>query len=116
MTLMQVAGLVWYSEIFLNTAATAVVSVGVVNGTRATRTSVLQDEGAFTFNPGGGTAGPGALTQLNFQPTAVVGGAQLCVTHDAAKLSLVLIADIGHLQRPTTSSQVPRFPCVITNL
>ena len=66
-TLVQVAGLVWYSEIFINTAATAVVSVGIGNGTRATRTSVLQNEGAFTFNPGG-TAGPGALTQLNFEP------------------------------------------------
>lgn len=112
---MQVAGLVWYSEVFINTAATAVVSVGVVNGTRATRTSLLRNEGAFTFNPGG-TAGPGALTQINFQPTVIVGGAQLSVTHNSAKPSLVLIADVGHLQRPTTSSQVPQSPCVITEL
>ncbi len=81
---MQVAGLVWYSQIFINTAATAVVSVGIGNGTRATRTSVLQNEGAFTFNPGG-TAGPGALTQLNFESTAVVAGAQLFVPHNRAK-------------------------------
>lgn len=83
---MQVAGLVWYSEVFINTAATAIVSVGVGNGTRATRTSLLRDEGHFTFNPGG-TAGPGALTQVNFEPTVVVGGAELCVMHNPAKHS-----------------------------
>ena len=72
----KVAGLVWYSQVFINTAATALVSVGVGNGTSATRTSVLQNEGAFTFNPST-AAGAGALTQLNFQPTATVGGAIL---------------------------------------
>ena len=77
-SLVKVAGLVWYSEIFINTAATALVSVGLGNGTRATRTSVLQNEGAFTFNPAA-TAQSGALTQLNFAPTANVGGVQLCV-------------------------------------
>ena len=75
----QVAGLVWYSEVFINTAATALVSVGVGNGTaRATRTSVVQNEGAFTFNAEN-TANAGALTQLNFQPTAVISGATLYV-------------------------------------
>ncbi|KAL6717386.1 hypothetical protein ACLMJK_005301 [Lecanora helva] len=72
----DVAGLVWYSQVFINTAATALVSVGVGNGTRATRTSIMQNEGAFTFNPQN-TAPAGALTQLNFAPTANVGGAQL---------------------------------------
>ena len=75
----DVAGLVWYQEVFINTAATALVSVGVGNGTSATRTSVIQNEGQFTFNPTDATESPGALTQLNFQPTVNVGGAQLCV-------------------------------------
>ena len=72
----DVAGLVWYSEIFIHTAATQVVSVGVGNGTSATRTSIQSDEGAFTYNLASGAAG-GALTQLNFQPEATVGGAIL---------------------------------------
>lgn len=65
---------------FINTAATALVSVGVGNGTRATRTSVVQDAGEFTFNPSA-TVDGGALTQLNFEPTVTVGGATLCVVH-----------------------------------
>ncbi len=80
---MQVAALVWYSEIFINTAATAVISVGIVNGTRASRTSVVQNEGAFTFNPVA-TAGPAALTQLNFEPTTIIGGAILYIRHTFA--------------------------------
>ena len=72
----DVAGLVWYSEVFLNPAATALVSVGVGNGTRVTRTSVIQNEGEFTFNPSATVSG-GALTQLNYQPTVNVGGAVL---------------------------------------
>ncbi|MCJ1274719.1 hypothetical protein MMC21_002517 [Puttea exsequens] len=72
----DVAGLVWYSQVFINTAATALVSVGVGNGTSATRTSILQNEGDFTFNPSA-TEAAGALTQLNFQPTVNVGGAIL---------------------------------------
>ena len=73
----DVAGLVWYSEVFVN-SATAIVSVGVGNGTRATRTSVLQNEGAFTFTPGeaGGSA---ALTQVAFDPTVSISGAILYV-------------------------------------
>ena len=74
----DVAGLVWYSEIFLNTAATELVSVGVGNGTRATRTSVLQNEGAFTFNPAATAAGSNALTQVAFDPTVSISGAILC--------------------------------------
>lgn len=74
----DVAGLVWYSEIFIHTAATALVSVGVGNGTSATRTSILQNEGAFTFAPSD-TKAAGALTQLNFAPMATVGGAVLYV-------------------------------------
>lgn len=74
----DVAGLVWYSEVFINTAATAVVSVGVANGSTATasRTSVIQDEGEFTFNPVGPTENA-ALTQVNYDSTVNVGGAVL---------------------------------------
>ena len=72
----DVAGLVWYSEVFINTAATAYVSVGVGNGTSATRTSIVENEGEFTFNPAATVSG-NALTQLNYQPTVNVGGAIL---------------------------------------
>ncbi|KAF6240677.1 hypothetical protein HO173_001349 [Letharia columbiana] len=73
----DVAGVVWYQEVFINTAATAVVSVGVGNGTSATRTSVHQNEGQFTVGNPTATDGSVALTQINFQPTANVGGAEL---------------------------------------
>ena len=69
-------GVVWYQEVFINTAATALVSVGVGNGTSATRTSIVQNEGQLTVgNPS--ATGSVALTQINFQPTANVGGAEL---------------------------------------
>ena len=72
-------GVVWYQEVFINTAATALVSVGVGNGTSATRTSILQNEGQLTVgNPAAATDSV-ALTQINFQPTANVGGAELYV-------------------------------------
>ena len=70
-------GVVWYQEVFINTAATAVVSVGVGNGTSATRTSIIQNEGQFTVGNPTATGGSVALTQINFQPTAQVGGAVL---------------------------------------
>ena len=72
-------GVVWYQEVFINTAATAVISVGVGNGTSATRTSVIQNEGQFTVGNPSGSTGSIALTQINFQPTAMVGGAVLYV-------------------------------------
>ena len=75
----DVAGLVWYSQVFLNTAATEVVGVGVNNGSRQTRTSVVQNEGEFTYNPAA-TAQGGALTQVNFEPSITVSGAVLYVT------------------------------------
>ena len=72
-------GVVWYQEVFINTAATALVSVGVGNGTSATRTSIVQNEGQLTVgNPSAATDSV-ALTQINFQPTANVGGAELYV-------------------------------------
>ncbi|CAD6569345.1 MAG: hypothetical protein ASARMPRED_002734 [Alectoria sarmentosa] len=73
----DVAGVVWYQEVFINTAATAIVSVGVGNGTRATRTSIQQNEGQLTVGNPTATESSVALTQINFQPTAKVGGAEL---------------------------------------
>lgn len=70
-------GVVWYQEVFINTAATAVVKVGVGNGTSATRTSIVQNEGQLTV--GNPSASSFALTQINFQPTVNVGGAELYV-------------------------------------
>lgn len=71
-------GVVWYQEVFINTAATAVVSVGVGNGTSATRTSIVQNEGQLTVgNPTTIPEGSVALTQINFQPTAQIAGAEL---------------------------------------
>ena len=73
----DVAGLVWYSEVFINTAATAMVSVGAAkNGTRATSTSIIQDEGAFTFGPGAEPTGA-ALNQINYDSILTISGAVL---------------------------------------
>ncbi len=73
----DVAGLVWYSEVFINTAATAMVSVGAAsNGTRATRTSIIQDEGDFTFGPGTEPTGA-ALNQINYDSQITISGAVL---------------------------------------
>ncbi|KAG8531121.1 uncharacterized protein KY384_004478 [Bacidia gigantensis] len=73
----DVAGLVWYSQVFLNTAATNVVQVGVNNASRTTRTSIIQNEGEFTYAPGGDANGGQALTQLNYEPSVTVAGAVL---------------------------------------
>ncbi|KAL9042024.1 MAG: hypothetical protein Q9214_003910 [Letrouitia sp. 1 TL-2023] len=77
----DVAGLVWYSEIFLNTAATAVVGIGVGNGTqpRTTRTSIIQNEAQITFNPAevADATGPAALTAVQFEPSITISGATL---------------------------------------
>lgn len=78
----DVAGLIWYSEIFINTAATQVVSVGVGNGTRATRTSIIANDAQFTFDPTMATAmasAPLALTQVLFDSVTTIAGAVLCV-------------------------------------
>ena len=75
----DVAGIVWYSEIFLNQAATAVVSVGVGNGTRATSTSIIKNQAQFTFAPSMATAmgSPLALTSAHYDSTLTVAGAVL---------------------------------------
>lgn len=77
----DVAGLVWYSEIFLNTAATAVIGIGVGNGTQArtTRTSIIRNEAQITFNPAevADATDPAALTAIQFEPSITVSGAVL---------------------------------------
>lgn len=76
---MRTTGVVWYQEVFINTAATAIVSVAIGNGTSATRTSIQQAEGQLTVGNPSATGSSVALTQINFQPTANVGGAELYV-------------------------------------
>ena len=78
----DVAGIVWYSEVFINTAATAFVGVGVGNnGSRVTRTSIVQNEAEFTFNPQAGTAAfgtaPLAVTNVGFVTSTEIAGATL---------------------------------------
>lgn len=78
----DVAGIVWYSEVFINTAATAFVGVGVGNnGSRVTRTSIVQNNAEFTFNPQAGTApfgtAPLAVTNVGFVTSTEIGGATL---------------------------------------
>lgn len=73
----NVGGLVWYSEVFINTAATAMISVGAPkNGTRATRTSIVQNEGDFTFGPNVAPTGA-ALNQINYDSSITISGAVL---------------------------------------
>ena len=79
----DVAGIVWYSEIFINTAATAVVGVAVGNGSRTTRTSIVQNEAPFTIEPSQLTSGATpaatalALTSIQYEPTVTINGATL---------------------------------------
>ena len=79
----DVAGVVWYSQVYINTAATAVVGVAVGNGTRATRTSIIQNEAPFTIEPSELVSGdtqattPLALTSIQYEPTVTVNGAVL---------------------------------------
>ncbi|KAL8856185.1 MAG: hypothetical protein Q9178_007223 [Gyalolechia marmorata] len=79
----DVAGIVWYSEVFINTAATAFVGVGVGNnGSRVTRTSIVQNNAEFTFNPqAAGTAAfgtaPLAVTNVGYVTSTEIAGATL---------------------------------------
>ncbi len=75
----DVAGVVWYSEIFINTPATAEVNVVVGNGTRTTSTSTIKNQAQFTFDPSVAAAfgSPVALTSAHYDSTVTVGGAVL---------------------------------------
>ncbi|KAL8801239.1 MAG: hypothetical protein Q9182_004588 [Xanthomendoza sp. 2 TL-2023] len=81
----DVAGFVWYSEIFVNTAATAFVGVGVGNnGSRVTRTSIVRNDVDFTFNPQAGTAAFGTaplmVTNAGFGTSTEIAGVTLFVS------------------------------------
>lgn len=77
----DVAALVWYSEAFINTAATQFVDVRVgSNGTRSTRTSVVSSEAPFTYDPARISSASMqnlALTPVDYAPSATVSGAVL---------------------------------------
>ena len=74
----DVAGLVWYEGAFVNNVATAMVSVGQFsNGSQATRTSTIEDEGQFTFNPQAAASGGAALSAVPYDSTLNVNGAIL---------------------------------------
>lgn len=76
----DVAAVVWYSEIFLNVAATKVLNVNIGNGTRSTRTSMVVNEAEFTIEPNpdnGGDDSGSPLTTINFDSTLDVNGAKL---------------------------------------
>ncbi|KAI4201730.1 MAG: hypothetical protein LQ350_003084 [Teloschistes chrysophthalmus] len=79
--IVDVAGVVWYSEVFLNTAATVVNSVNNGNGSRVTRTSTIINSGQFTFNPAAGTAAfgatPLAVTNVAYGSVTTIGGVPL---------------------------------------
>ncbi|KAL8764781.1 MAG: hypothetical protein Q9203_006975 [Teloschistes exilis] len=79
--IVDVAGVVWYSEVFLNTVGTVVASVNNGNGSRVTRTSTIINAGHFTFNPAAGTAAYGAtplaVTNAAYSSVTTIGGVPL---------------------------------------
>ena len=77
----DVAALVWYSEAFINTAATQYVDVRVGNnGSRSTRTSIVSNEAPFTYDPArisSASMQDLVLTPVDYAPSATVSGAVL---------------------------------------
>lgn len=74
------AAVVWYSEIFLNVAATRVLNVAIGNSTRATRTSTILNEAEITIEPDPNAGEDGSdvpLTSINYYPTIDIGNAKL---------------------------------------
>ena len=73
----DVAAIIWYSEVFVQTD-TKIVAISVGNVTRSTTTSIVRNTGQFTFNPGA-TTGEGniAVTTVDYSATITVNGAQL---------------------------------------
>lgn len=72
----DVAGIVFYSEVFQQTVATAVVSVGVANGSRSTSTSVVQAYPQITINPAAPDGGP-AIEAVSYASEVSLNGAVL---------------------------------------
>ena len=76
----DIAAVVWYSEIFLNVAATRVLNVAIGNNTQATRTVTVLNEATYTIeaNPDDeDDDSEPALTALNFASTYTIGNATL---------------------------------------
>ncbi|KAI4282574.1 MAG: hypothetical protein L6R38_002823 [Xanthoria sp. 2 TBL-2021] len=75
----DVVGIVWYEQVFINTAATAFVGVGVGNnGSRVTRTSIVQNDAEFTFNPQASAQyGTVMVTNAAFLTSTEIAGATL---------------------------------------
>lgn len=76
----DVAAIVWYSQAFINTVGTAVENVYLGNGTRTTRTSIIENESPFTYDPASiSSAGMQdlALTPVDYEESATVSGAVL---------------------------------------
>ncbi|KAL8687423.1 MAG: hypothetical protein Q9224_005157 [Gallowayella concinna] len=78
----DVAGFVWYSEVFIDTAATAFVGVGVGNnGSRVTRTSIVRNDAEFTFNPQASSApygtAPLVVTNAGYGTSTEIAGVTL---------------------------------------
>ena len=72
----DVAALVWYSEVFAQTVATEMVSVGMGNGSRATSTSIVSNFAPVSINAGAG--GGGAIIQtVDYSDSVTLNGATL---------------------------------------
>lgn len=74
----DVAGLVWYKEIFVNTIGTEFRSVGFTNNrTRTTSTIFRSAEAGFTYTPNGAPNSAAPTPLINFGPFYTIGGATL---------------------------------------
>lgn len=75
----DVDAVVWYSEVFVNIAATRVLNVNIGNNTRTTRTSTIINEATFTIEPNSNDEDGGvvALTTTNYDSTLVTNSAIL---------------------------------------
>ncbi|CAF9922364.1 MAG: hypothetical protein HETSPECPRED_005050 [Heterodermia speciosa] len=111
----DVAALIWYSEVFINTAATAVVSILTGNGTQATRTSIIQNEAPFTFDPNRMSSAFStdlSLTAVRYDSTVNIGGAILTspTAYNVFSAYSVTSAHIVNGQCVTTSGSAIVLP------
>ncbi|KAL8789038.1 MAG: hypothetical protein Q9195_007004 [Heterodermia aff. obscurata] len=112
----DVAALIWYSEVFINTAATAVVSVLTGNGTQATRTSIIRNENPFTFDPNRMSSAFSttdlSLTAVTYDSTVNIGGAILTspTAYNVFSAYSVTSAHIVNGQCVTTSGSAVTLP------
>ncbi|KAL8866211.1 MAG: hypothetical protein Q9174_006434, partial [Haloplaca sp. 1 TL-2023] len=124
----DVAGIVWYDEVFVTTVATAVVSVNNGNATaggagaaRITRTSIIENarstvnNAQFTFNPGAGVSAFGTFPiqaiNVGYNSITTIAGATLTSptaynVFSAYTLTSSISSD-GSCQLVTTSVDLP---------